>query len=72
VGALIVTSGAGGLFPRGIPIGHIRTIDDRGSALFHYAALAPAVDFSRIEEVLLITDPGRGGDVAAVFGDRER
>jgi rod shape-determining protein MreC len=68
VGDLIVTSGAGGLFPRGIPIGHIRTIDDRGSALFHYAALTPAVDFSRMEEVLLITDRGRGGDVAAAFG----
>jgi rod shape-determining protein MreC len=55
VGDLIVTSGQGGVFPRGVPIGRVTAIDDRGSALFHYAALAPAVDFSRIDEVLLVT-----------------
>src|SRR4029079_6805567 len=30
VGDLVVTSGAGGLFPRGIPVGRVRAIDDRG------------------------------------------
>ena len=54
-GDLVVTSGLGGLFPRGIPIGRVSAIDDRGSALFHYAALTPVVDFSRIDEVLLVT-----------------
>ena len=44
IGDLVVTSGVGGLVPRGIPIGRIQAIDDRGSALFHFAALAPAVD----------------------------
>jgi len=44
VGDAVVTSGTGGLFPRGLPIGRVRAIDDRGSALFHYAQLAPAVD----------------------------
>src|SRR5437870_4175304 len=53
IGDLVVTSGLGGLFPRGIPIGRVRAIDDRGSALFHYATLTPIVDFSRIDEVLL-------------------
>jgi rod shape-determining protein MreC len=51
---LVVTSGAGGVFPKGIPIGRVQVIDDRGSALFHYATLAPVVDFSRLEEVLLV------------------
>jgi rod shape-determining protein MreC len=55
VGDLVVTSGAGGVFPKGIPIGRIQTIDDRGSALFHYAAVTSVVDFSRLEEVLLVT-----------------
>ncbi len=54
VGDLLVTSGQGGVFPRGIPIGRVRAIDNRGSALFHYAALTPAVDFARIDEVLLV------------------
>jgi rod shape-determining protein MreC len=65
-GDLVVTSGAGGLFPRGIPIGRVRAIDDRGSALFHYAQLAPAVDFARIDEVLLIVGEG-AHDLAALF-----
>jgi rod shape-determining protein MreC len=52
---VIVTSGLGGLFPRGIPIGRVRAIDDRGSALFHYALLVPVVDFARLDEVLLVS-----------------
>ncbi len=66
VGDVLVTSGQGGLFPRGIPIGRVQAIDDRGSALFHYAALAPAVDFARVDEVLLITGDVRQ-DLAAYF-----
>ncbi|HEY2995561.1 MAG TPA: rod shape-determining protein MreC [Methylomirabilota bacterium] len=66
VGDLVVTSGAGGLFPRGIPVGRVRAIDDRGSALFHYAQLTPAVDFARIDEVLLIVGEGNH-DLAALF-----
>jgi rod shape-determining protein MreC len=66
-GDLIVTSGQGGVFPRGIPIGRVRAIDDRGSALFSYAALTPAVDFARVEEVLLVISDSRE-DVAAYFG----
>ena len=68
VGDMVVTSGLGGLFPRGIPIGRVRTIDDRGSALFSYAHLTPAVDFARIDEVLLVTgDVTR--DVAGAFAE---
>jgi rod shape-determining protein MreC len=67
-GDLIVTSGAGGLAPRGIPVGRVRAIDDRGSALFNYAQLDPAVDFARIDEVLLIVGEG-AHDVARVFPD---
>jgi rod shape-determining protein MreC len=66
VGDLVVTSGAGGVFPRGIPVGRVRAIDDRGSALFHYAQLAPAVDFARIDEVLLIVGEG-SHDLASLF-----
>jgi rod shape-determining protein MreC len=66
VGDLVVTSGLGGLFPRGIPIGRVRAIDDRGSALFHYATITPVVDLSRIDEVLLVTGE-TSYDVAAAF-----
>lgn len=69
VGDAVVTSGTGGLFPRGLPIGRVRAIDDRGSALFHYAQLAPAVDFARIDEVLLLTGDG-ARDMAGFFPER--
>ncbi len=72
LGDLVVTSGAGGLIPRGLPIGRVGGRDDRGSALFHYAALTPVVDFSRVEEVLLVVDPGSGGDVTAFFREGNR
>ena len=63
---VIVTSGLGGVFPRGVPIGRVRAIDDRGSALFHYALLAPIVDFARVDEVLLVTGEAMP-DLAAFF-----
>ena len=63
---VIVTSGLGGVFPRGVPIGRVRAIDDRGSALFHYALLAPIVDFARVDEVLLVTGEATP-DLAAFF-----
>ncbi len=66
VGDLVVTSGLGGLFPRGIPVGRVRAIDDRGSALFSFATLDPAVDFARIDQVLLVTGD-RMDDVTAYF-----
>ncbi|HKB25096.1 MAG TPA: rod shape-determining protein MreC [Methylomirabilota bacterium] len=66
VGDVLVTSGQGGLFPRGIPVGRVRSIDDRGAALFHYAVLEPAVNFSRIDDVLLITGEPRH-DLAGFF-----
>jgi rod shape-determining protein MreC len=63
---VIVTSGQGGVFPRGVPIGRVRAIDDRGSALFHYALIAPIVDFARVDEVLFVTGEALP-DLAAFF-----
>lgn len=65
-GDLVVTSGLGTLFPKGLPVGRVVKIEDKGSALFHFAVLAPAVDFSRVEEVLLVTGQTTQ-DLAALF-----
>ena len=54
-GDLIVTSGLGELFPKGLPVGRVTSVEEKGSALFYYAVLAPVVDFARVEEVLLLT-----------------
>jgi rod shape-determining protein MreC len=54
VGDLVVTSGMDGIFPKGVPIGHIAAIDRRGQGLFQSASVEPTVDFGRLEEVLVV------------------
>lgn len=55
VGDMVLTSGMGGVFPKGIPIGRITAVERRSGALFQEASLQPAVDLSRLEEVLILT-----------------
>jgi rod shape-determining protein MreC len=58
----MVTSGMGGVFPKGIPIGWITAVERRSGALFQEATLQPAVNLSRLEEVLILTAlEGAGG-----------
>ena len=52
-GDVVVTSGVDGIFPRGLPIGRLTSVDKRGQGLFQYARVRPFVDFDRLEEVLV-------------------
>ena len=56
-GDVVVTSGLTGGFPRGVVIGTVRSIEKREGDLFQLAELDPEVDFSKLEEVLVITVP---------------
>lgn len=51
---VIVTSGLGGIFPKGLPIGRIEKIEMESNGLEKYAIVQPFVDFNRIEEVFII------------------
>lgn len=54
-GDLVVTSGIGGVFPKGIPVGRIQAIAaTEETGLFHLISVQPAIDFDRIEEVRLL------------------
>ena len=54
-GDLVVTSGVGGLFPKGIPVGRIESIAaTEETGLFHLISVQPAIDFDRVEEVRLL------------------
>ena len=54
VGDQIVTSGIGGTFPKGIPIGEV-TMDKKGEyGIFQTVEVSPAVMISRLEEVLVL------------------
>ncbi len=54
-GLLVTSSGLGGNYPPTLLIGTIEAVEGRPQALFQTAALAPAVDLSRLETVLVLT-----------------
>jgi rod shape-determining protein MreC len=54
-GDRLVTSGTDGVFPRGLPVGKVTQLDRQGHGLFQDARVVPAVDVTRVEEVLVIT-----------------
>jgi len=56
VGDIVVTSGLGGNFPKGLMVGEIRKVDKRGHGIFQHAELVPSVDLTKLEEVLVITE----------------
>lgn len=56
VGDRVVTSGLAGNFPKGMMIGEIKKVDKKGHSIFQYAELVPSVDFSRLEEVLVVKE----------------
>lgn len=55
-GDLILTSGLGGGFPSDLVLGQVVTIRTLEFELFQQATVQPAVDFSRLEIVLVITN----------------
>ncbi len=54
VGDTVETSGMGGIYPRGITIGTIKEIINTKNIADRYAIIETAVDFSKIETVLVI------------------
>ena len=55
-GDLALTSGLGGGYPADIPIGQVITLRSLEYELFQLATLQPAVDFTRLSIVLVITN----------------
>ncbi len=54
VGDEVVTSGMGGVFPKGIPVGRVTVVERKSGALFQEAVLQPKVDLGRLEEVVVL------------------
>jgi rod shape-determining protein MreC len=54
-GDALVTSGTDGVFPRGLPVGKVTQLTRTPHGLFQEARVVPAVDVTRLEEVLVIT-----------------
>jgi len=55
-GDTIVTSGLDGIFPRGLLVGEVTAVVREGPGLFLTVNVAPAADFRRLEQVLVVTE----------------
>ena len=53
-----VTSGTDGVYPKGFPIGTVEK-SERGHGLYRQITVRPAVDFSSLEDVLIVLVPAR-------------
>ena len=54
VGDVVVTSGFGGVYPKGIVVGKIKDIQNEESGLLKYGVIETTVDFQKLEDVAII------------------
>jgi len=55
-GEIIITSGLGGHFPKGLVVGQVVEVIKNDNLMFQSAVIQPTVDFDRMELVLVITN----------------
>ncbi len=55
-GEAVVSSGEGRIFPKGILVGHVVSVEPPGEGHFRSAVVAPAVEFRSVEEVLVAVE----------------
>jgi rod shape-determining protein MreC len=60
---VVVTSGIDGIFPKGFVIGRVESVEKSGTA-YKAISVRPAVDFSRLEEVLVVLTPPSAREAA--------
>jgi rod shape-determining protein MreC len=58
IGDIVVTSGVDGVYPKGFRIGTVET-SERGTGLYRKISVRPAVDFSGLEDVLIVLVPAQ-------------
>ena len=54
VGDRVITSGMGGVFPKGLTVGTVLNVNRQEFGLFQEIEVVPSVDFSHLEEVLIL------------------
>ena len=54
IGDRVVTSGMDGIYPPGLFIGRVSTVDRNEAGMFQRIEIAPAVNMARLEEVLIV------------------
>jgi len=70
VGDVLVTSGVGCRFPKGIPVARVKSVEKKKFGVYQSLVAEPTVDFSRLEEVLIILTDSKDCDTGAGGGRR--
>lgn len=65
---VIVSSGLGGIYPKGVPIGRVVKVETESNGLEKYAILEPFVDFNRLEEVFVTKTVFRESEPSLSYG----
>ena len=55
-GDLLLTAGGPGFFPKGLSIGRVVNVSKKPTGMFTAAEVVPAVNFSRLDEVMVVLD----------------
>ncbi len=56
-GDLIITSGTDGVYPPGLVVGRVANLEKKEHGMFQAADILPAVDTTKLEEVLVVASP---------------
>lgn len=65
-GDVVITSGFGGVYPKGLRVGEVVEVEPPGERLLQRALLRPAVDFGRLEQVFVLL--WRGPTLDLLYG----
>jgi rod shape-determining protein MreC len=57
VGDQVVSSGFDGVYPKGLLVGTVTAVSFHGSDFFKEIQITPAVDFDKLEEIMVILSP---------------
>jgi rod shape-determining protein MreC len=57
-GDVVITSGVGGVYPKGLRIGTITRVQTDEARLLHTGSVQPSVDFGRLEQVFIMLQRG--------------
>ncbi|MBL7714632.1 MAG: rod shape-determining protein MreC [Bdellovibrionales bacterium] len=64
-GDVLISSGLGGIFPKNVLVGTVTRVDRKAFGISQEVEVKPSVDFSRLEEVMIVMDslasPGKDG-----------
>ncbi len=65
VGDVVVTSGLGGVFPKGLPLGRVTSVENNPGSLYLDIVVEPFAQTENNEEVLVITSLTEGQEASA-------